>query len=825
MGKSNKQPTKQLKNKTIEEVSTNIKDVIYSVIVFVAVCALIFYPPYVRGLFFPEDMFPYHILTAIVFLLVWIDKINRKVYGFFQTPLDWAVAAYAGAYLLSIIGAIHIGEAFYGFLKALDYFMVYWAVSQMVRNYKDYVNVLRVLLASGAGVAVIGILAATGYSKYPSAFDGKAIMSTLQYSNATAAYLAVITLIAVTLWIREENRIIKLVYALAAFLMMLVVLATLSKGAWLIFILGASLCLLGMPGMYRIKSIYFLSLTCGAALITAVKFLPAIAGKVNNPQALPFIIVGIGIVVLGEVMWEGISLAYRRWGNVATALAMVIILAVIIASGVSMVNKAQQLGHELEKTSLIPELDTLKDLNNTSFSSRLDLYKWGLKIVEDYPVNGTGAGGWNALYHSYQDYLTWTTEVHNHFLQVWIEAGTIGFVAFLSIWVYVLWLIAKRYKDQLKYTEGEKNEIKMDNWVLNWGTFSAALAFGVHSAIDFDLSMGAMCVLLITLFALINAGAVIDHLFIVQFPKRPWISISCGLLLTVIMLIAGQRLAMAQNLDKAGKAMWQVTLPLPDDAVKNGKLAALGKLYEQAADLDPLNAGYTANIAQASSMQYAIMKRERNPAANELVNKTQAAIITSEKLSPRDIKTRSILLNSASIIGDYGGMVKQAESLVAINPYDIKAYEAVIQTSLIAAENSLNKNQQNEAVKYLENILLQANSIEKTKNSITHEHLGYPFWQGDPLTLSPDMQLSMTKAHYLLGNYNEALTIIQPYMNGTAGPTPSAAEIKAWYFACIYQAGDKIEAQSTINSLQISEPQTVDLYNKLISLQPLKANK
>jgi len=95
---------------------------------FVFLGILIFYPPFFRGLFFNEDMFLYHIITALVFILIWANKIYQKDYTFLKTPLDWAIFAYAGVYLLSLIGAVHPGEAFYGFLRVLNYFMVFWMV-------------------------------------------------------------------------------------------------------------------------------------------------------------------------------------------------------------------------------------------------------------------------------------------------------------------------------------------------------------------------------------------------------------------------------------------------------------------------------------------------------------------------------------------------------------------------------------------------------------------------------------------------------------------------------------------------------------------------
>jgi O-antigen ligase len=48
-----------------------------------------------------------------------------------------------------------------------------------------------------------------------------------------------------------------------------------------------------------------------------------------------------------------------------------------------------------------------------------------VEIVKDHPIIGAGAGGWEALYRQYQNYSYWTTETHSHFLQVWVETGTL----------------------------------------------------------------------------------------------------------------------------------------------------------------------------------------------------------------------------------------------------------------------------------------------------------------------------------------------------------------------------------------------------------------
>ena len=72
-----------------------------------AVAVLIFYPPFFRGLF-KESMFVTHIVPGSS-LRSMGEKIYRQDYRFLHTPLDWAIFAYAGAYLLALIGAVHPG--------------------------------------------------------------------------------------------------------------------------------------------------------------------------------------------------------------------------------------------------------------------------------------------------------------------------------------------------------------------------------------------------------------------------------------------------------------------------------------------------------------------------------------------------------------------------------------------------------------------------------------------------------------------------------------------------------------------------------------------
>ncbi len=718
------------------------------IFVFIVVGILVFYPPYFRGLFFAREMFITHIFTGLVFVLVWIDKLRRRDYSFLRTPLDWAVLAYAGAYLLSLIGAVHIGEAFYGFLKALNYFMVYWMVSQVVKDYQNYENILKILLASALGVAAIGILAATGYSHYPSAFTNEngalpRILSTLQYPNTTAAYLAVVSLIGVTLWIRERMQIMRLVYGVSIYLMMLVVLAAFSKGAWVILILGALLLLLGMPGIYRLKSIYIMCVTTIAALITYSKFIPAVllANGQESASALILLLIGFFIVLVGQVLWEfGIFLYQKKGSKLLIAYVVSVILITLV--GLSYLPGKSSLVNQLIPEKLMSRATAIQDTGTTSYIARLDFARWGISIVKEHPVVGTGAGGWNALYHGYQDYLEWTTETHNHFVQVGVEAGALGFLAFISMWVMLMLSVFKLYRAKPR----------TDQWVLTWGTTTAALTFGVHAAMDFDLSLAAMCILLWTLFALVDAGYGIEILRTSKVRNSAAVaSIIVSSFMVLVILISGNSYANAQSYAAQGGVALQQTGTASDQAQQSESLHKAIDLYTRACQADSWNAGYQVDLARCYAIAY---KQSSTPnqqlafQAKEYYEKAREAVARAEKLSPNDIKVRKALLETCSLMGDNAGVTRQGEAAVIINPNDIYAYENLFNIYISTANDYLKINDIKNSREILSKITSLKEQFDAQKQRINSQRP----WNGAPLELSKNIQLAIVKSSELLGD-------------------------------------------------------------------------
>ena len=131
---------------------------------------------------------------------------------------------------------------------------------------------------------------------------------------------------------------------------------------------------------------------------------------------------------------------------------------------------------------------------DSSFTGRIHFYKDALKIIKDHPILGTGGGGWKAIYQAYQSSGYFTTEVHNFFLQLWVETGTVGFLA-LAVLCFTTLITA--YKTLISDSAATTK-------ALTWGALSGAIALAGHSAMDFNLSLGGVALYLWQLFGVVK---------------------------------------------------------------------------------------------------------------------------------------------------------------------------------------------------------------------------------------------------------------------------------------------------------------------------------
>lgn len=684
------------------------------------VSLLVFYPPYFQGLFLKQQMFVTYILTSLVFILVWADKWKRGEFSFIAGPLDWAVLGYAAAYALSLITAVVIGEAVYGFLRALNYFLIYWMITQVIKDFKNIRFILKTIIISALGVTLIGILAAAGLIDYPQAFFDDHIASTMGYHNTMATFLVVATLLGFSLLTVEKNRWWQLFYYIANYLMMLVVMAAVSKGAWLILVFGLVLMLIGVPREYGVRQIYFFTASMLPAIITSSYFMTAVSSA-SPPAAIGFVVVGILPVLAGWFLWRYIE----PWlGNLKITrpafiglISMVLILFTLTISQVGLSDR------------ITTEISEVTDTQNLSYVTRVDFMRWGTAIIKDYPITGAGAGGWEALYRQYQEYKFWTTETHSHIFQLGVEAGLIGVLAFISMWVIFFFLLYKLYL--FHRGRGEQGE-----WVLIWGIASAAMGLGLHSSYDFDLSLPSMVILLWVLLALISVCHKHGGQEFRNRIDKPWLNVGISAVLVLTLLLSGSKYLLAFQQVQIGKEKMRAS-QVDNKTVQLESLEQAGNYFARAVKNDPRNAEYQSYVAIQQGTMYQIFMGQDDRQA--LVFREQSIIAANGALDldPYDININQRLLPYLVIMGDTEGILKAGKYYILTTPNDPQAYQKIAELWWDVSQKLEANGQHEPALEFANEIIVLHFDLQRQMSRVKIDH---HLWEGEKLKITPAVE-------------------------------------------------------------------------------------
>ena len=701
-----------------------------SQVLLAAVCFLVFYPLFLRGLYFDKQMAGNFIFTAVLAAMLIAIKVKKRDYSLLSTSLDIAIFLYVIAYLLSMFKAIHIGDAAWGFLKALDYFLIYILVGEVAADIKAARTILKILLAAGVGVAVIGLLAATGYSNYPGAFVNNHIMSTLQYHNTMAAFLGAMCFIGLALLLTTTNMYRRLIYSGAIFLMALVTITAISKGALLIIVMAAGIFFLILSGRLRWVYLFDFIYLYVLAFLFSSFFMQQITGGQGTGG---IIVVAAGTILAMAGQWLKKQLSLRIGGKSLKKAALIILIVLSAGGGLLM---AAPGGQNFISQELNQEIKEIVDFNDPSYLYRADFIRWGVEIARDYPLTGTGAGGWKALLPQYQDYKYTAADAHNHMIQVLVETGIIGWAVFAAIWALVIMAVVKFKRKASKGTDGSHEFM-----VMLGGASAAAAAIGLHALIDFDLSIPAIFIVLVTLLAIINK--ITGSSDARQLKSSIQIA---GLGVLVLMLFIGGSSFYAGSVytDKANGYLQMIEQDA--DSLALHRDAAIDCL-EKAVIYDPFKAENQISLSRCYASLYLDLAQEENPLAADAYKKTLAAIVKAEKLMPCDTRTINGALNTAITIGNLEHSVRLARKMVEIEPNQIGSYEVLGEVLYGASRYFLQSGDGEQAEIYMAEVLEMPDIIAEQQNNLNHERIAKRM--GRNLKVSDDLEAIVVQTRKL----------------------------------------------------------------------------
>lgn len=789
MARKTRPKDKAFKKKRVKHNKSTLKNQHFSdyihLALIAAVAILLFYPPYFRGLFFATEMLTTNLATSAVFLSWCITSLRKKDAAVRIGPLDWLVLGYAAMYCISIIGAVDTRQAISGALKALNYGLIYFLVAQITLDLKLFKNWLVVLYASSVGVALIGIGCATGYVNYPAGFDGQNITSTLQYVNATSAYMAIMAIIGITLALNAGKTWLKVLYSFTAALLILVSVNAASKGAWVIFILALVLFLVGMPTGYRIKSVYLFIATLAAGLASSYLFVHYIQNE-QPVSALASLSSGLGVVMAAILLWQAMVRFQQVKGTWRTAALSVSGLVAVTAAGWVLVgNKAVT-----AFGNITAEMAQFTNFQSSSFVSRWAMYCDAASIIKDHPALGAGGGGWNLLYHQYQDFLYWTTEVHNHLLQVGVETGIPGMLIWLGLFAALAYYIYRIGKSDID------DQVK----VLVWGVGTAVFALGAHSLIDFDLSIPSLQILFFAFLGLISSSFV-PHAKVVTRPSSKRILFAGIAVSAIIALISGSILTSISSA-KQSQAMMQT-----------GDVNAAITLLQKACSFDPLNGELHLSQAQLYSQLYVNQyggKTSRDKWYKMAIEYARMA----ESKSPMNSRIPSQLIGVYTSLGDYGEAVRLAEITTTLNPWDINLHNKLASIYTISAIWHLQAGDLPNANKFIE---LALTTPERIEQQAAKARAGVGF------QLAPNSTTTyiLAQAHYYQGDYPTALQEFESLLGQTFA---AEDEFKTMYAAALYKNGRQAEAEQVMAEFKAAKPDVYARYQWTRNLPAIAGN-
>lgn len=454
-------------------------------VAFALLLIILFIGPWLRGLFFEPDLLPTLMVVALALLFLALDSFNRKTPWWSKISVaDGAILVLTLLYFLSFFPAADRHTALVGGLKMAGYAGAYVLAARYVQRPHGLHRLAWTVFLSGSGVALLGWIVAAGWFEFPGAVSGGRLMSTFQYPNALAGALMVTLGTGAGLWMQATG-LGRFLASAGTVLALVTLLATFSRAAWLIYVAVVALMILLSPHGRRWSLFLFHAAAGSVAAVVGSQLLPALRSGISNKHLLL-----LGAAVVAFAVLDLFSQQLSAWldDRITNPLTYQILRGGLIAyvfimatwAGVYLINAGPAAASVIVPTDISARFATITPVER-SFLSRLEMSRDAWKLALDKPLLGSGAGGWNALYHQVQELPYWSTEVHNHYLQTAVEVGLTGFAAFIIAWIF----IGFSGVNALTRLSDERGPIL-------WGVTMGLLGLMVHAAADFDLSLPAL---------------------------------------------------------------------------------------------------------------------------------------------------------------------------------------------------------------------------------------------------------------------------------------------------------------------------------------------
>lgn len=353
-------------------------------------------------------------------------------------------------------------------------------------------------------------------------------------------------------------------------------------------------------------------------------------------------------------------------------------------------------------------------LETTSSESRLVFYQDGLKMIRDFPVLGLGGRGWASAFMKYQSYGYVSREAHNHFLQTWVETGTLGLLTWLALWGALLYLGWTRLCS-----------LHDPSRVALAAVLTGAAAVGVHSFIDFNLSLAAISLYLWSLMGIVGAERPLTEGLPVKGRSTPSVATAVPIILAVALAVFSSRLLLGYTAGARAATLMRLQ-----------NVALAKTTYQKAISYDPWTSSYRVDLGQITE---STAELDRG--------------IALDPLNPQYRMVRGALYLRQGNVKDGLAAMQQA---LGLEPYQQQGYQQVAEAFYRIGESLYQAGKADEARAFLEEVL---GIRQQAKDRAAAIPAGVP--KAYRLTENaPVLALTAGRAQALLGENQEALSTL-----------------------------------------------------------------
>lgn len=667
--------------------------------------------------------------TTIPLSLVWL------------LPVTYLITLWASA--VSTSQTIHaiVVHSMYAFFFMFAIFLI--------RSERGPAVLTTAILSAGYVIVIFGFLNWFGSDLYRDAVmlePGRLrLTSVFQYANTYAAYLIALLLSSLYLLIRSKQRAVQIVTALMVVPIFISLILTFSRGGLVMLPVIAFMLLFLLSFRQQLIFVIYL-IASGLISFLCTPFLSDVGMKQYEQPTAGTCVAGVAVLLVATLLFAGFAHVMNQFINlrIESALERVdsrrMSRLIIPILGVLFGGIAAFLLLETSAVKLLPESLQQRisniNLDQHSVLERATFYRDSMEIIRDYPVFGTGGGGWALLYERYQNNPYTSTQAHSYFIQHWIETGIFGLIILLAFIAVVYWRYLSYY---VKHGSQQHS-------IYSVVFFIFTIAILIHSTIDFNMSyvyIGSLVFLCMgSLIGVAQSGHQTVPVHVSGFLKR-WLWPVFIICTSIALLVISVRFQSAANHYV--------------EAIRHSQQGQLNKILtplDEAVKLFP-HADYLSYRARLMLDVY------RQTGDEQFADQFHATV---EKLLLREPFNQiawDAKLQYALHKQDWSEADRVLETMIDMKPWGISLYDTMISIKLQQfnqTESPARDSYMDQAMAYYKEILTR---IEHLDNLPDNQLPGKDFH------VTSNIAYNISQVYLYREQYQQAVEILQPHVSGS----------------------------------------------------------